>query len=293
MRKNWIFNLFTSEENKFYPWSMLHHEGKVIIQAIERKWLHLLSEKFDNTEIYREFLARCPQMFFDGVDTTRSIIISGLELDNRCVIDFVVTENKYSLGINYHLFKVESPQKHAFSENGAISETLVNAINEVERWNRWITNNKFPYRLFPSHNQPKFTYWIIIGLESDPKPQILQHNMENIVKIASFHYFSQAIKNRHFRDIILESDRSLWENDRDLDKKNKMSNPFFKALSHKKWLKITQSGFATTHIISHNRELFLKHLEDNGLTDIFIEIWNKLPEKRQRYYFEHMEESCW
>lgn len=278
---------------------MLNDEGSKLINVIKQEWSQLLSSKNNDSNLYCNFLANHATLFFQHFNQGARfypIVISDVKLNHSITVDFVVAEDKYTEGINYHIIKIGTPHESARNKSGAISKTLSKLIKDIELWNNWINTNPSKVQsLFPSRKVESFKYWIFTGMEYT---FLTSRSLDNriignyisgnlCIQIEPFTYFTNSLEHLFFYD-TLDVSTTQWESV-SLITKNKLANPFFKALSQDNWIKMVRHpNFSTPHLISDNAELLLQYLEDNGSLDKFLELWWTLPENKRKNYIDNL-----
>lgn len=283
------------EKAEIYHWSMLNDEGKSIVENIQQEWINLVANKDAQEAIYSSFLAKHAVMFFglslfgqeDG--GLNRVVISNMKLDNRFHVDFVVAVNDYTIGIDYKLIKILLPLDNVYTKEGTLSRKASQAIDQVYAWDEWLETNQEKARLlFPSakwtkESRPRIAYHIIAGTGWNKERYAVSLSDYPVISLSSFDSMG-LIGKIPFKDFMRIPD-SIWKNYIPPDIKNKMSNPFFKALSHEDWIELTQQrGFQNIHLVSSNVNILLRYLQDNGLSKEFRYIWEKLSLARKEVY---------
>jgi hypothetical protein len=228
-----VHQQFSPDYPEYYPWEMLEHEGREIKNAIEQEWLQLLNKEHNEKSVYLDFLAKHATLFFNNLAQWEGpVVISKLKLDDEFTVDFVLPQDEFTVGIGYHLIKIVSPHQTAYSLGYTLSQALSQAIHEVEEWAKWIKNNPIPAkRLFPSGGRLRemLHFWIFIGRSNSPDDYRPYKVKDVSIEVKAFDYLTENLQERNFEN-IMHVPASEWSY-LPLIVRNKITNPFFKALS--------------------------------------------------------------
>jgi hypothetical protein len=188
--------------------------------------------------------------------------------------------------MNYYCIKIGTPQQPLFTGKGTLTNTAAQALAEIQQWSDIIQQEPaIRDDVFAVERNSQFFYWIISGTNDRFEPTFQPDYVSNntYVTMKPFNYLTQLLDNRQFYNLII-SGSSQWE-DRPFKIRNRLSNPFFTALSMHSWRNlIHQRFFGHRHLFASNADALLNILQTNELFDEFLRIWQHLPRNRRKLY---------
>lgn len=269
-----------------YPWSMLNFKaGESIKAGVQQQWRNLLQQNHQS-QVYQQFLARYAFLMLRKIsEPDNALFIIDLTLKNLS-IDLVVAIDNYTSGINYYCMKIGTPQQPLFTGKGTLTNTTAQALAEIQQWSDIIQQEPaIRDDVFATERNSQFFYWIISGTNDHFEPKFQPDYISNntYVTMKPFNYLTQLLDKRKFYNLIT-SGSAQWE-DRPLKVRNRLSNPFFTALSTRSWHNlIHQRPFSHRHLFADNASELLNTLQSNELLDEFLHIWHHLPKNRRKLY---------
>jgi hypothetical protein len=263
-----------------YPWDILNLEAREIVDKILLKWDRLLNDEEKKEHDYQRFLTEhAGFLLSDG--NKRIPVISKLKLSDKYETDFVRITDDRSLGFKYELIEIKTPYTQLFKEDGDATQKLNHSLEQIRNWDEWITKNRgqaknlFPSQYFNFHERPYFGYTIFVGRRSMGEKYLVRRHryMEsNNIQIRTFDSLTDSLRERSF-NVIPKISSPEW-NMISLQIRNQLSNPFFKAYSHKEWKNIVQDFKSPlSHLVAKNANTFLKYRKYNESYEEFKSYW--------------------
>jgi len=261
-----------SNQLKYCDWKYLTQGGRNILQGVLRQWLDMLNNKTLHETDYHAFIAKHAGLFFHNPCLT--IPISKLKLSSDFETDFVVIKLMSGTGgIVYEFIELESPHKMTYTKSGQPSATLTTAIQQIQNWREWLTQNrimfsdktaKFNKALLRDFN---FRYTILIGRRKEIEPYADERNAlaERLnVQIRSFDYLTDLLT-LNFQVIDIPTRDFTFSQ---ISPNNQLDNPFHKAISDSNWKKLNREIQSSNY--EHFSDVILKYRKYNNLFDNFI-----------------------
>lgn len=179
-----------------------------------------------------------------------------------------------SYGFQYELIELESPNDKAFTSKGTQTSALTEALQQIEDWKRWISNNLqkskelFPSKSFHLTNKPQIRYTLIIGRREELSvndDKRLQKASLYGVDIRSFDYLTSQLKKMMIVNFpFFEVPKHPYDNHISEEEINQLINPFKKCLPYAQWKEIVKSkGFYQSHMAGWNWKHFIAHTPIN------------------------------
>jgi hypothetical protein len=230
----------------------------------------MLEDENLREEAYQRFLTEHAGLFFSHPSAGDDQLISAkVRLGSDFTTDFVVAASVRSLGINYMLIEIESPHSSPYTAAGAPSARLNTAVQQILDWRRWIERNReeakrlFPSKQFIRHDDPNFSYMIVIGRrESGDEARRNDYAKKLGITIRSFDYLTDALISRRFQPFVWIS--------RDIvpviseQENNAYANPFYVAYSDPEWRRIASEGeYNASHVVASNLDLLMRYRRYN------------------------------
>lgn len=270
-----------------YKWSELadgnslrSHKKQII-----EEWKKILANPETNEQICSKFIKENAGFFF--WDLKGGFSISELQLGKDFRLDFVRVKDRYSLGAEYTLIELETPNDKVFKKGSYYKPTkrLEGALAQIRAWDIWLKSyTKLANETFPaSHtnltHEATYKYQIIIGRRSkDPKvlEQLKYYEKEYNVEIRSFDYLTTDCLEPSFYMNFYKAYDGLVKIP--VEKGNKYQNPFYKSYSSKNWTEMVRhDDFNSAHMISRNLDLLLeKRKYNDSRLKKFIEDYHNL-----------------
>ena len=247
-----------------YRWSLLTDEARDILESIRTGWSHLLNERLSE-EAYHSYLTENAGCFLN-YPWEICVAISKLRLGADFTTDFVIGRDGCSAGNTYELVEIETPYDPPFTQKGNPSARLSAAIQQIQNWRRWITENRAEVRkLLPAfgvrtmRSGPNFKFKIIIGNRENSERWLDRRNdlaKDLGIEIRSFEYFSEFIERDFFPDLTnLGSAEELYLPN---SRRNMLANPFFVAYSDSAWRRLVTEPCHVSHFMALNAEVPLQ-----------------------------------
>ncbi|HEX8452276.1 MAG TPA: Shedu anti-phage system protein SduA domain-containing protein [Longimicrobium sp.] len=239
--------------------------------AIRERWIAMLADETLKEEAYQKFLSQHAGFFFShALAGTDQLVSAKVRLGSDFTTDFVVAKSERSLGVNYTLIEIESPHTSPYTAAGAPSARLNTAVQQILNWKRWMERNReeakrlFPSKQFIRHDDPNFSYMIVIGRRGRENEALRnQYAREVGITIRSFDYFTDALSSRAFNAF-------LWIS-RDIvptvsaEDNNAYANPFWMAYSDPEWRRIASQGeYNESHMVAVNLDLLMRYRSYNA-----------------------------
>jgi Domain of unknown function (DUF4263) len=251
-----------------HKWSLLNKERRGLLDEVVRSWEALLGDTGLKELAYHTFLEDHSGLFFSNPFGTY-IVISNLEMGADLKPDLVVVSDNQSYGFKYELIELESPHDRIFTSKGRQSAKLTHALQQVEDWQRWLEKHPDSAKeLFPSKahllwGDPQLSYTVVIGR----RDEVVRNNEIRIQKsskygcsIRSFDHITDRLRRNIFLDV------GLFEHDQHLtnDERNRISSPFFRAMSSATWKSYrTSANFSTAHSLGFSGPSLLESRSEN------------------------------
>lgn len=291
--------LFSFGQPKYFAWRMLKNEGGDIVTSIANDWKRLLDDPSKDEQSFCRFVRQHAVMFFRNALPWRPtiVVVSDIKMASFRV-NFALASDERSAGISYHLYKVATPHQAVCDEYGSLTTHAKDALNEIDNWKLWLESNPQPTsRLFPTvpgaENQlrARFRFNLVMGKDSPPIPSMTGSSK---VKVWSFNDLTEHLMSLAFQDIIPYG----WDvnfNKTTLEQRNRLSSPFFQALSLNEWMAFAPNDasriFSLKHLVAGERNAarLLRLLKENELKKDFLRIWKTLSMQRQAEYLHAVE----
>ncbi|MDD5153872.1 MAG: DUF4263 domain-containing protein [Desulfovibrionales bacterium] len=222
-------------------------------------------------KIYHDFLKRHANLFLvDGLDSY--FAISKLKLGSELEIDFGIPYEDHSRGLFWELIEIKRPQTAPYTEAGVPSAKLTEATQQIRDWKRWIRTSRSEARkLFSlwsvrSVRQPNFRYTIVIGTRKNSEKWLNERNQyaeENGVRVRSFDYLTDRVKQRVYRDKAFVGSGNWDEKHPELCVE--LANPFIEAFTDSQWKRLLREpDVCGPHFIANSCKKLLAHWRPNA-----------------------------
>jgi len=241
-------------------WSKLNNECSFILKGIQDEWSELMKSD-DVEEKHHKFIAENSSICW-GKNVYFSI--SKLNLFGEYTPDFVLIDEKGSLGLEYTLVEIEKPSTITVTQQHNPASGLTHAIKQIRDWKHWIDRNSQQVgRLFPSKFSHESNAHIKFMLIAGKREKISHEQQAERIKqadevgydIRSFDYFTDNLRSYLASDFIIPNsdvNQDYWDEGLFHD----FANPFYESLSNKAWKKISASPeLIRTHMIGQNIDL--------------------------------------
>ncbi len=255
-------------------WSKLNNENSGILGDVRNEWDELMKSD-DIEENHHKFLAENSAMCWG-----RNVYftISKLNLFSQYTPDFVLVDEKGSLGLEYTLVEIEKPSTVTVTQQDNPASGLTHAIKQIRDWKHWIERNSqdagsiFPSK-FSHETNTHIKYMLIAGRRSN----ISHEQQAERVKVAnevgydirSFDFITDNLKSYFAKDFIIPSsdiNQEYW----DEGFFHKFANPFYESISNKVWKKISSSPeLIRAHMIGKNVKLLTANMTTNARYEVF------------------------
>ena len=248
-------------------WSNFNHSPTR--KKIREKWLELLNDNTKKEQDYQSFLRNHAGMFIPSRSSSfkEQIVLEKIKLGAEYITDFVSIDGDRSYGFQYTLIEIESPHDNLFTSKGTKSAHLVQSLDQISNWQRWMDNSKSSsLELFPSwirnvSNHYRFHYLLVIGRRNDStseKEKLKQIANQHKIEIRSFDYLTDIFSSRLYNSFTSISTTGAMIPS--TKQNNEFTNPFYAAYSDRKWRKITKELKPPHyHIVGRNISTILKY----------------------------------
>ncbi|MGR1221257.1 Shedu anti-phage system protein SduA domain-containing protein [Metapseudomonas otitidis] len=254
-----------------HDWSKLNNEKRAVLDIVIDSWKKLINATNTTEHDTHQFISDHASLFFWNSDAP---VISRLRLGDDHITDLIVMRDNGSDGFTYELIELESPNDRTFTARGTQSTALTEALQQIEDWKRWISDNPskakelFPSKSFQLWDRARIRYTVIIGRREDSFAHIEKRRQKSDlygVDIRSYGFLTDQLKRlraTNFPDF--EVPQYDWKNSISEEDINKLINPFRKCLPYSKWKEITRAKeFYSSHMAGWNWKLFIEHTPIN------------------------------
>lgn len=261
-------------------WSQLNNHCSHFLNDIRKEWDELMKSD-DVEEKYHKFLADHSAMCWG---TNIFFTISKLNFYGEYTPDFVLVDERSSLGLEYTLVEIEKPSTVTITQQENPSAALTHAMKQIRDWKHWIERNSqnvgsiFPSK-FSHETNTHIKYMLIAGKRSSitHEQQAERIRVANEVgyDIRSFDFITDNLKNFRAKDYILPNsdiNQQHWND----GLFHQFANPFYRSLSNEAWKEIcTSPDFVRSHMIGKNLKLLNARMTVNEKYDQFIKLTKK------------------
>jgi antiviral defense system Shedu protein SduA len=252
-----------------HEWSLLNSKRRGLLEEVAREWEASLEDRKTKELGYHTFLEEHAGLFFSR-PVGSYIVISNLEMGADFKPDLVVASDNESYGFRYELIELESPHDQIFTSKGRQSKKLTHALQQVEDWQRWLEKHPdsakelFPSKAHSLWGDPQISYTVVIGRRNEMlrnNEVRTQKSKKYVCSIRSFDYITDLLRKNLFMDT------GLFEDNQHLtpDEKNRISSPFFRAMSSAAWKSYrTSSTFSPAHSLGFTGPGLLEFRPENA-----------------------------